>query len=77
MPLVSIGDVLDLEEDDYRYGTGPLILRVTRVADLRHFTDGAWISLCGMQLRTDGTSVEQREVLVRVATLRARRRSAG
>ena len=75
LPL-RVGAVLYLRDDDYRYGRGPLTVRVMALHDVRHYPDGLWLFLRGMALATDGREVEQRDVLVRVTALgRAGRRS--
>lgn len=65
------GHVLALAEPDYRYGVGPLLLRVERVD--RHnpatYEGEVWFPVEGVQLRTDGAELRRRAVLVRAARL--------
>jgi hypothetical protein len=71
-PRVAVGDVVRVEEPDYRYGAGPLLLRVTAVGGVQREPDGAWLNLRGYQLRSDGreTGLPERYALVRVAAIR-------
>ena len=75
--LVDVGDVLHLRDEDYRYGSGHLVLRVLVVHDVRRLPDGLWIFLRGMEIGRDGRDVEQRDVLVRVGALAGARRTVG
>jgi hypothetical protein len=72
MPPIQAGDVVKLNEPDYMYGRGPLILRVTKVGRVQPLRDGEWLDLEGVELRPDGTQLgqEAREVLVRMTALR-------
>ncbi len=78
-PDVPIGAVVRLAEPDYMYGTGPLILRVTRVGVPTQLRDGSWVDLEGTELRADGTVFrpEPRHVLVRLQALRRRTPRSG
>jgi hypothetical protein len=60
-----------LDECDYRYGTGPLRLRVEAVDRSGAVTlDGeTWLPVRGVRLRSDGTEVGPVQVLVRAAQL--------
>lgn len=64
-----VGRTLQLGEDDYRFGLGPLTLRVTSIIHLQQLTDGLWLYVRGVQARPDGREGEQRQVLIRVAAL--------
>jgi hypothetical protein len=77
MTTIKIGDVIDVAERDYRYGTGRLILRVTTIGSRQSTADGDWVDLDGLELRPDGTQlgVQPRHAAVRVAALRNQRRS--
>ncbi|WP_159079277.1 MULTISPECIES: hypothetical protein [unclassified Plantactinospora] len=69
-PVPAAGDVLQFAESDYCYGTGPLVLRVTRVgADLGRYPRLEWLSLRGVELRGDGSAGPERQVLVRTSAL--------
>src|SRR2546430_17683657 len=61
---VNIGDILNLRDDEYRYGRGPLALRVLDIHSVRRLPDGPWVFLRGMRLDARGRDVEQRDVLV-------------
>jgi hypothetical protein len=67
-PWLQPGDVIRIEEPDYMYGEGRLILRVTLVGRV----EGAWVNLMGISLRVDGTPIrdEPRYAMVRVAAIR-------
>ncbi|MFY1674084.1 hypothetical protein ACN27G_29730 [Plantactinospora sp. WMMB334] len=73
MTTLKLGDVTEAGDRDYKYGTGPLILRVPRIGDRQHTADGEWLDLDGLELRSDGPQVEPqpRHAEVRVAALRA------
>jgi len=65
------GNVLTLAEADYRYGVGPLRIRVERV-DRNHpatYEGEVWYPVEGVQLRSDGAELRRREVLVKAARL--------
>ena len=65
------GHVLTLAEPDYRYGVGPLRLRVERV-DRRNpttYEGEVWLPVEGVQLRADGAELRHRAVLVKAARL--------
>ena len=69
-PAVGLrpGDVIRIEEPDYLYGVGPLILRVTMVG----LVEGMWLNLQGIALRADGSQLraEPRYAFVRAAAIR-------
>ena len=71
---VQVGEVVQVADKDYCYGTGILILRVTEVGPIQQQRDGSWISLYGLELRPDGSqkSSQPRHALVRVSGLRTR-----
>jgi hypothetical protein len=75
-PTVRSGDVLRLNEPDYLYGTGVLVLRVSKVGAVQRLRDGQGLDLEGFTLRADGTQVNTapRQVLVRLSALRSARR---
>jgi predicted NAD/FAD-binding protein len=68
---VKVGDVVRLNEPDYMYGAGRLVLRVTKVGRIQTLPDGAWLDLEGIELRPDGTQVgiAPRHALARVTAL--------
>jgi hypothetical protein len=72
MPPLKPGDVIHVEETDYMYGVGPLILRVTAVGRAEQLTDGPWVNLMGIPLRADGSQLraEARFATVRLAGIR-------
>jgi hypothetical protein len=70
-PPVRIGDVIEVAEEHYLYGTGVLRMRVTAVRSdpVRH-PGLEWIRLRGVEIRWDGSDGPEREVLVRLKALR-------
>jgi hypothetical protein len=72
---LKIGDVIDVEDEDYKYGTGRLILRVTKIGGRQSAADGDWVDLDGLELRPDGTQlgVQPCHAAVRVTALRNQR----
>jgi hypothetical protein len=73
---LKIGDVIAIEERDYKYGSGRLILRVTTIGGRQSTADGDWIELDGLALGPDGTQLEAqpRHASVRVTALHGQRR---
>lgn len=72
MITVKLGDVIEAGDRDYKYGTGPLILRVTRIGGRQRTADGEWLDLDGLELRSDGSQVgsQPRHADVRVTAMR-------
>jgi hypothetical protein len=71
-PPITVGDVLELAEADYRFGVGPLTLRVTALLHVQVMADGPWLYLRGIAIRPDGSDGESRQILVRLSALRRR-----
>jgi hypothetical protein len=70
---VKAGDVLTLAGEDYKYGEGSLMLRVSRVRyDLSRYYDGEWVWLEGVQICRDGSDGPARQALVRTTALSQR-----
>ncbi|MDT5030532.1 MAG: hypothetical protein QOC94_703 [Actinoplanes sp.] len=67
------GEVLKIHEDNYRYGIGELVLRVTEVRSVQLLPDGDWLTVTGVQLSWNGSDLVEREVLVRLSSLVKRR----
>jgi hypothetical protein len=69
--VVHLGDVLQLSERDYRFGTGDVLLRIRHVGD----SDGTvyptaeWVSVIGDQIDTDGHKIQGRQLSVRVKAI--------
>ena len=76
LPAVSdltVGTVLQLRTEDWRYGGHPLRLRVEQVRhDISHYYQDEWVWIVGEKLDRDGRSQGRIEALVRVAALGAR-----
>ena len=68
-PPVRVVQVLRLAEEDYRFGVGPLTLRVTGLLHVQDLVDGPWLYLRGTTIRWDGMDGEPRQVLVRLTAL--------
>lgn len=67
---LHVGAVLDLAEQDYCYGEGRLVIRVTRVVEIMQFDDGSWIAVTGIPLRGDGSAAgRERFALIRMASI--------
>jgi len=63
------GDVLKIQESDYRYGIGALVLRVTAVRAVVQLEDGDWLTVAGVELAWNGAEIGKRETLVRLSSL--------
>jgi hypothetical protein len=66
---VSVGDELHLRDEDYRYGVGPLRLRVAAVHEVQTLSDGAWLRVAGTVLSKEDRELREREALVRLASV--------
>ncbi|MDG4798826.1 hypothetical protein [Micromonospora sp. WMMD1082] len=75
MITLKVGDVIEVDDRDYNYGTGKLIMRVTRIGSRTRTANGEWLDLDGLQLRPDGTQLgpQPRHAAVRVGAVRVRR----
>jgi hypothetical protein len=69
-PPALVGKVLRVAEDDYLYGRGRLILRVTAVYNVQIYSSGRWVFLRGMELRASGSELGERNALVRLSAIR-------
>ena len=69
-PRIEVGDVVRAEEPDYRYGTGPLLLRVTAVGGFQRGPDGVWLEVRGHQIEGNGhLGASERYAWVRLAAI--------
>jgi hypothetical protein len=71
---LRIGDVIEVSDDrDYRFGIGPLFMRVTMLGQQRS-ADSEWVDLERLELRRDGWQISQHpgSVSVRVPGVRLR-----
>jgi hypothetical protein len=66
---VAVGELIDLKEYQYRYGRGPLRLRVTAIGDTTASADPHWLELSGVPVRWDGSDGQLRTVWVHTAAL--------
>jgi hypothetical protein len=66
-------------ESDYRFGTGPLWIRVKRVDWQRpvSYDDDTWYEVDGIEVTEDGRYMGRRQALVRGPALAVLRRKAG
>ena len=76
VPLISVGEVIEMEPGDYLLGTGPytysdppLRLRVDHLPEGADTFTGEWLALAGVELSRDGSDGERREIIARVAAL--------
>lgn len=60
---LKVGDIIRLEEPYYRYGTGPLILRLTAVP-VRFNNSTEWFEAMGIELRNDGLELQPRRAVI-------------
>lgn len=72
---VRVGDVARVDDGDYMYGTGPLVLRVSAVGGVQSFQDEPWLELRGYEQRKHGPEGRERFALVRVAGVRVQSRA--
>jgi hypothetical protein len=68
--LVQVGDVITVEEPDYRYGLGQLTLRVTAIVS---HPEPGWIQLKGIQIYPSGAESHERYASVKLEALRKQR----
>jgi hypothetical protein len=66
-----MGEILEFREEDYRYGVGPLIMRIARVdlTSVELYDGDRWHLVEGTQLARDGREIEFRQVTVRARAL--------
>jgi hypothetical protein len=72
------GPVSTFADPDYRFGVGPLIMRIERVDWANPvFQDGEnWFEVDGVELAADGREIGRRQALVRGRRLAALRAAA-
>lgn len=63
-----IGRVLNIDENDYKFGKGPLKLRIQAVLNESELPDGTWLYVRGLEIRWDET-YKPRQVLIRKSLL--------
>lgn len=69
-PRIKVGDIVRAKEPNYRYGEGPLLLRVTAVGPSQHEPDGVWQEVRGHQIGWNGhIEVSERYAWVRLAAI--------
>lgn len=54
-PRVTVGATIRVSADAYRFGRGPLTLRITEVLGVGRFEGALWAELRGHELNPDGT----------------------
>jgi hypothetical protein len=75
-PRLKVGDIVRADEPDYRYGTGPLLLRVTAVGVLQRESDGVWQEVRGQQIHQNGyVEVNERYAWVRLRSVKIHARA--
>lgn len=65
------GMVIEVEEPDYLFGTGPLRLRVTAVHGTHLFRDYLWLRVDAVVLGVDGRELRTGQYSIRVDAARA------
>ncbi|MDH6466113.1 hypothetical protein M2302_006319 [Micromonospora sp. A200] len=64
---MTVGDLITVHEAFYRFGTGPLLMRITAVLNRRMVEGSLWVELSGQGVRLDGSiDSRQRFALVRL-----------
>jgi hypothetical protein len=66
---LSVGDVIEVAQMDYVYGTGSLKLRLTAAIDTTHCPSMEWVAVAGVEIQPDGCEGRARSVLVRHVAL--------
>lgn len=69
VPPLQHGDIVRIEEADYLYGAGPLVLLVHELGPPQARPDGWWLTVRGVQLGLNGSKLVQRRPLVRLSAL--------
>jgi hypothetical protein len=71
--------VIRLSEADYRYGVGPLTIRVEHIDEAHpvHQDSETWLRVLGVEISWEGTLRQRRQILVRAAALRRALAEAG
>jgi hypothetical protein len=68
---VGVGDVVEIPEGDYCYGSGALLIRVTEIVPPHpQFPGATWTFVKGIELRRTGEEARERHVLARLTALR-------
>lgn len=72
MNVPRLGDVIEVGDQNYMYGTGHLTLRVTCIGGRIYVHDDEWLNVEGLALRADGSQLGQkpRPALVRMRAVR-------
>jgi hypothetical protein len=70
--VIRSGDLITVAEQDYKFGTGPLTLRVDTVLHNQLIDGALWIYVRGTATGWRG-SAEQRQVLLRASAVEAGR----
>jgi hypothetical protein len=68
--------VVQFAEDDYLYGSGPLVIRIERVdwSDPTSYDGENWFPIEGVEMSLDGREIGPRRVLIRGRRLTPPRR---
>lgn len=65
-----IGQVVELADEDFKYGVGPIYFHVVKVGDRRVIDRVEWLELMGYTLSSDGRKGRLRSLIARVAGIR-------
>jgi hypothetical protein len=73
-PLAT-GDVLSLKPEDYKFGRGPITVRITAVIGTIRYPDGPYLQVLAIPLVPSGPDVRPRFLCVRQAVVATARRT--
>jgi hypothetical protein len=67
VPPIAVGTAIAVEEPNYRYGTGRLLLRITSLGARHREHDGLWLELRGHEIDPTGREdPRERHAVVRL-----------
>jgi hypothetical protein len=73
-PLAT-GDVLSLKPEDYKFGRGPITVRVTEVIGTIQYPDGPYLQVLAIPLAPSGPDTRPRFLCVRQAVVATARQT--
>ncbi|MDT4993520.1 MAG: hypothetical protein QOH97_3412 [Actinoplanes sp.] len=75
--MPAIGAIYKLAEADYRFGVGPLLVKITKIVSETVFDDEPWWDVEGLVKHPDYSGPgQERRLYLRAASLRNSRRPA-
>ncbi len=66
MQAPSVDDTISVAEEDYKFGEGQLVLRVTGVGARVQIDGAMWVQVAGFEILWNGAEVWRPETLVRL-----------